>query len=235
MISRMPKWVGDWLEKAAGPRLAVAEATYITPAIRKIRFQGTIPKMNLIGGASVIRVSETEYRNYTIAAHHPETGSLDIIFHIHGKGVGSRYIASLKAGDELYISHPRGRTPYDPKAKRYIIVGDETSLGLACSLLPVLKQQHHQFRFYFELHEENREAPPLLGLENYTVLPKDGSTENVKQINDLPVFKIPGWQESRFVLTGNVRLVHAFRRFLKGNAAGTIFSQGYWQEGKKGL
>jgi hypothetical protein len=65
----MPKWIGDWLESSAGPRLRVLETVYVTPAIKKIRFQGNISKMNfLVGGASVIRVSETEYRNYTVSS-----------------------------------------------------------------------------------------------------------------------------------------------------------------------
>ena len=57
-----------------------------------------------IGYANVIRVSETEYRNYTVAYHDIEKGIFDIIFHLHGKGVGCQYIDSLVTNDELYIS-----------------------------------------------------------------------------------------------------------------------------------
>ncbi|GLU57442.1 FAD-binding oxidoreductase [Dyadobacter frigoris] len=175
MISRMPKWVGDWLESAAGPRLTILEADYITPAIKKIRFHGDISKMSfLIGGASVIRVSDTDYRNYTVAGHNIEKGILEIVFHIHGNGVGSRYIDTLKTGDGLYISSSRGRAAYDPKVKRYLIFGDETSLGLACSLLHFLKKNKHHFHFYFELEEVNQNVPQSLGFENFTVFPKNG-------------------------------------------------------------
>lgn len=236
MISTMPKWIGNLLESAIGPRLTVLETTYITPAIKKIRFQGDVSKMDfLIGGASVIRVSETEYRNYTVAYHSIEKGILEIIFHVHGKGVGSHYSDTLKIGDELHISSPRGRKEYDPKVKQYFIIGDETSLGLAYSFLPILKKNGHQFQFYFELDEKNKNAPQVLGLENCTVFPKNGSFRNEKWISYLPVFQTSDWQAAKFIVTGNVKSVQAFRKVLKSIATGKISSQGYWLEGKKGL
>lgn len=232
----MPKWVGDWLESASGPRLTVLETTYITPAIKKIRFQGDISKMNfLIGGASVIRVSDTDYRNYTVASYDIQKGILEIIFHIHGNGVGSRYIDSLKTGDALYISTSRGRAAYDPKVKRYLIFGDETSLGLACSLLHFLKINEHHFHFYFELDEANKNAPQSLGLEKFTVFPKQGLFKNEQWIKDVPVFGVDGWQAANFVLTGNAASVQTFRKVLKNTVTGKVFAQGYWLTGKKGL
>jgi len=236
MISRMPKWMGDLLVSVTGPRMTILEADYITPAIKKIRFQGDISKMSfLIGGASVIRVSDTDHRNYTVASYDIKKGILEMIFHIHGNGVGSRYIDTLKTGDELFISIPRGRAVYDPKVKRYLIFGDETSLGLACSFLHSLKRNEHDFHFYFELDEANRDAPQLLGLENFTVFPKNGLFNNEKWIKDLPVFQAAGWEAAKFVLTGNARSVQAFRKVFKNIATGKVFTQGYWLEGKKGL
>lgn len=236
MISSIPKWIGDLLESATGPRLTVTETTYITPAIKKICFQGNISKMVfIIGGASVIRVSDTDYRNYTIAHHNAEKGVLDILFHIHGNGIGSRYIDGLKTGDELNVSIPRGHAVYERKAKRHFIFGDETALGLACSMLPQLQQNGHSFQFYFELDEENKEAPRILQIENHNVFPKNGSFCNEKWIAELPLFQTAGWTEANFVLAGNAKSVQAFRKFLKKHTARKIYAQGYWLEGKKGL
>lgn len=236
MISKMPKWIGDWLESATGPLLTVTAITNITPSVKKIRFQGDISKMNfLVGGASVIRVSETEYRNYTPSYYDLKEGILEIIFHLHNNGVGSHYISTLQSGDQLYISSPRGHKQYDPKVKQQFIFGDETSLGLACSFLPVLKQNEHQFSFYFELDEENKNVPQLLGLENYTVFPKNGSFQNEEWVKNLPVLKVYDWLSVNFILTGNVRSVQTFRKVLKDTTSGKVISKGYWLEGKKGL
>ncbi|WP_082632195.1 siderophore-interacting protein [Algoriphagus resistens] len=236
MISSMPKWVGDLVKGLMVPKVRVVKISLISPQLKKIRFQGQIDRMNFqIGYANVIRVSETEYRNYTVAYYDVKEGIMDFVFHIHGNGIGSRVIDALKIGDELFITGPRGRKEYDPAIKRYLIFGDETSLGLACAFLPVLRRNHHLFQFSFELDEANSNAPAMLGLENYTVFPKDGSFRNGEWVSRLPVFNQLGWNEARFVLTGNVRSVQTFRKVVKNKAKGKASHQGYWLEGKKGL
>ncbi len=56
-----------------------------------------------VGCANVIRVSETEYRNYTVVYHGTKEGILDIIFHIYGSRLGSRCIDALKTDDDLSL------------------------------------------------------------------------------------------------------------------------------------
>ncbi|TDS52994.1 FAD-binding oxidoreductase [Myroides indicus] len=236
MISSIPKWLADLFGSSLRPNVKVLETHYISSHIKKIRFQGDISKWSFqIGYANVIRVTETEYRNYTVAYHDKKKGIFDIIFHIHGNGVGSQYMDTLKANDELFVSLPRGKKFYEPNVQQQFIFGDETSLGLVCSLLPLLKKHKHQFHFYFELDEANKSVPALLDLENYTVFQKNGSFRNEKWINDLPVFQTTDWKEARFILTGNVKSVQTFRKVLKHRRTGKISSQGYWLEGKKGL
>jgi NADPH-dependent ferric siderophore reductase len=217
------------------PNVKILETNYISSHIKKIRFQGDITKWNFhVGQASVIRVSETEFRNYTVAYHDTE-GIFDIVFHIHGNGVGSKYINDLKAGDEIFISPPRGYKYYDKSVEKYFILGDETSLGLTCSFLSILKQNMHQFQCYFELDEENKNVPALLGLENCMVFSKNDTFKNETNINDLPVFQTAEWQTANFILTGNVQSIQTFRSVLKRRTTGKITTQGYWLEGKKGL
>lgn len=236
MISSIPKWVSNLFGNTLRPNVKIVEISYLCSQIKKIRFQGDISKWSFqIGYANVVRVSETEFRNYTVAYHDNENGIFDIVFHIHSNGIGSQLINSLNIKDELFISPPRGKKFYEQNIKQQFVFGDETSLGLACLFLPLLKHHQHQFQFYFELDEENKNVPELLGLENYTVFPKNGSFRNEKWISDLPVFKTVDFQTTNFVLTGNVKSVQTFRKILKYRKAGTIYSQGYWLEGKKGL
>jgi NADPH-dependent ferric siderophore reductase len=232
----MPKWMGDWLESAVGPRLKVAAVTYITPQLKRISFRGNMEKMDTLpGGASVIRVSDTDYRNYTPAFCDVPGESMEMVIHIHGGGVGSAYIDDLEPGDELYVSYPRGRKAYDLKAQQQIIFGDETSLGLACALQPLLKAQGQSFRFLFELDAVNQQAPALLGLENCSVFPKKGLFWQASRIETLLNEYGSGLEGASYILTGNVQSMQAFRKALKGRTEGEIFTQGYWLEGKKGL
>ncbi len=225
------------MEGLASYEVTVSETIYISPNVKKIRFSGNLSRMNFqIGYANVIRVSDTEFRNYTAAYYDTQKGVLDMIIHIHGNGPGSQYIDTLNTGDTLRISIPRGQKQYDPRIKKQMIFGDETTLALASSFLPVLKKHQHDFQFYFELDEANKEAPLLLGFENYTIFPKNGLFRDENQINDLPLFKTDGWQTANFILSGNVRSVQTFRRALKNNnVPGKIYAKGYWLEGKTGL
>lgn len=184
MISTLPKWAGGILESLVGQRAEVINTSYLSPYLKKVRFKSNIDHMNFqVGYASVIRVNEIEYRNYTIAYYDRQMGIMDIIFHIHDNGPGSRYAAGLSIGDQLYISNPRGHKVYHPKIEHQFLFGDETSLGLACSMLPVLKQNNHSFQFYLELDDANKEIPELLGLENYHIFSKNGDFSNQKWID----------------------------------------------------
>lgn len=236
MISSIPKWVSNLFESSMKPNAKVLETRYIKPGIKEIRFKGDIEKWNFqIGFASVVRVSETEFRNYTIKHYNKNSGIFDIIFHIHNNGVGSKYIDSLRIGDEIFISPPRGKNFYDPKVSAYLIFGDETSLGLAFSFLSTLKQNKHQFQFYFELDKSNKDVPELLGIENFTVYAKNNSFRDEDWVNNLPLFQSEDLTATSFVLTGNVKSVQNFRKILKDKKTQIINSQGYWLEGKKGL
>lgn len=236
MISSLPKWMTDLFEGSLRPNMKVSGISSLSPYIKKISFHGDISKMPFqIGYASVLRVSKTEFRNYTVAHHDMQKGTLDIIFHIHGNGLGSELIDSLKTGDDFYVGPSRGIKLYHPNSDKHLIFGDETSLGLACAFQSALKSDERQFRFYFELDKENKEVPQLLGLENCTVFQKDGSFRNEKWISDLPVFQTLEWHSASFALTGNVKSVQAFRNVVKTRTKGRVSSQGYWLEGKKGL
>lgn len=236
MISSIPKWVSNLFGSTMRPNVKVVETHSISPQIKRIRFQGDISKWNFqIGYASVVRVSETEFRNYTIAFHDRENGFFDIIFHIHGQGIGSQFMNNLNADDELFISPPRGMKLYNQSVKQQFFFGDETSLGVACAYLPLLMTNNHQFQFYFELDEVNKNVPELLGFENYTVFPKNSSFRNENWVCNLPLFKTDEWTNANFALAGNVKSVQTFRKILKNKTQGNVSSQGYWLEGKKGL
>src|SRR5690554_5766473 len=133
-MPRVAKWLGDAMEDimtSKMPLMKVLETAYINQNIKRIRFKGDISRMTFKPGYAVlIRVSDTEFRNYTVSFNDPENGILEIIFHVHGQAPGSLFMDSLNVGDEIRISMPRGKNHYDPTVKQQLIFGDETSLGL---------------------------------------------------------------------------------------------------------
>lgn len=236
MISSVPQWISNLFGNKVRPNAKVLETQDLSRHIKKIRFKGDISKWDFqIGYSSVVRVSETDFRNYTVSYYDTEEGIFDMIVHIHGNGIGCNYMNSLNIGDEIFISPPRGLNLYNSNAKHQFLFGDETSLGLAYSFLSVLKQNGHRYQFYFELDEENKDVPNMLGLDNCTVFPKNGTFKSETQIYDLPVLLSLEWQTANYILTGNAKSVQAFRRVIKSKSQGKTSSQGYWLEGKKGL
>jgi NADPH-dependent ferric siderophore reductase len=235
-----PKWMNDALEGLMGSLVqtcTVVETAYLNSHIKITQFKGDLSGFSFaIGYAVAIRVNDTDYRNYTPVFVDVEQGTFEIIAHLHGMAPGSTFFDQLTVGDTVRITLPRGQKQYDQKAVQQVIVGDETSLALVCSFLPELKKNGHRFQFYFELEEDNKDVPGLLGLEHYTVFPKNGLFRNENWIHDLPVLNTSEWRSANFILTGNVASVQAFRRVLKRKqVAGKIYTKGYWLEGKKGL
>ncbi|MBO9638534.1 MAG: siderophore-interacting protein [Siphonobacter aquaeclarae] len=234
----MKKWIGDAMESLMGsrmPHMQVLTTEYLSPEIKRIRFGGAISGMNFEPGHAVaIRVSDTEYRNYTPSYSDTAAGLVDIIFHLHGHGPGSDLANRLQTGDSLRISMPRGWKHYDPTVRNQVVFGDETSLGLASILFPLFRANGHRFQFLLELDECNRDVPARLGLENVSIFPKSQAFRDEEQIRALSLLRDPEWRGTHYLLTGNVTSVRTFRNVLREQRH-TVRSQGYWLEGKMGL
>lgn len=112
---------------------------------------------------------------------------------------------------------------YYKNVKEQFFFGDETSLGMAFALLPLLKKNNHQFQFYFELDEANKNVSELLQLKTYTVFAKDNSFRKEKWINTLPLFQTNEWNTANFALVGNVKSVHCIRKILKNKTNGNVY------------
>ncbi len=234
-----PKWLFDTVDLLISklPSVEVIHVELLTQSVKKIRFKGDLKNSRFPVGSYIdFRVSDTEARRYTVSDTDTENGILEVIVHLHGEGPGCRFMDNLKVGDKIDMNRPREeRNYYDRLAENFFIFGDETSLALACSFLPVLKKNKHQFQFYFELDDENIDVPRLLGLENFMIFPKNGSFRNEEWISALPVFQTTDCQKTNFILTGNVRSAQAVKKVIKTKGTQKIYLHGYWLEGKKGL
>lgn len=234
-----PKWIFDAVDRLISklPSVEVAHVELLSRSLKRIRFTGDFRKLNFPVGSYIdFRVSDTAARRYTVSDVDTETGYLELIAHLHGEGPGRHFMDRLKVGDSIGINKPRGeRRYYDKSAEKVVVFGDETSLGLACSFLPVLKKNKLKYRFIFELDKENEKVPEWLGLDNSLVFPKNASFRNTDWVSRLPVIRSTEWQGANFVLTGNVKSAQAFRKAIKANTNGSVYLHGYWLEGKEGL
>ncbi|MFP9098119.1 siderophore-interacting protein [Flavobacterium sp. RHBU_24] len=233
-----PKWLFDVVERLSPklPSMVVTATRLLSSSVKKITFSGDFSGLDFREGYCIdFRVTDTEVRRYTPSFVDDVNGILELVVHLHGNAPGARFMDALQPGDTVNISAPRGHKYYDIGTDNYVIFGDETSLALACSFQQSFKKNRQDFRFYLELDPENGEVPALLGLENYTVFPKNGAFKNPEIIKLLPQLQDMSWRLATFILTGNVVSAQALRKALKGVAQGKVHLQGYWISGKKGL
>jgi len=148
-----PKWLFDTVDFLIPklPLVEVSETEFLSQSVKKICFKGDFKKLNFSVGSYIdFRISDTEARRYTASYADTENGILEFIVHLHGKGCGSEFIANLQVGDKINMNTPRTeRKYYDKTAERFVIFGDETSLGLARSFHPVLKKKQSSIPIHF--------------------------------------------------------------------------------------
>lgn len=199
---------------------------------------GDIETLKFPVGAYIdLRVSSTAVRRYTIANVDKSKGFIEFIVHRQHKGCGRDFLDRLKLGDQLLINKPRGTVRYfEPGFDQYIIFGDETALGLAQSFLPQLKANNIAYQFLFELAEDNKHIPRIIGLDNTIVFSKKDYFRNQDWLNRLPVFQAEANKlKTKYVIAGNVIAAQTIRKVIRAKMKTKITLQGYWLEGKKGL
>lgn len=239
-MPKAPKWLNDTVETLLSskmPLVRVTETEYLNPFIKRIRLRGELKGWHCHPGyATAIRISDTEYRNYTPAFDDIEKGIVELIVHLHGDAPGSRYVHQLAIGDELKLIMPRGKKVYSEDATQYFFFGDETTLAMACALNERVKKNKALLHFYFELDAENKNIPAILGLDNYSVFRKNKTLANVELVNQLPLFQMAGFKDATFIASGNATTVQTVRRAIKQHGvSGNIIAQAYWAAGKTGL
>jgi len=236
-----PKWINDAVEKMVPSMMRtvkVENTVYLNPAIKRVCLKGNFSGLSFDPGYTIsFRVNATDSRHYTVSYTNPSEGIIEFIAHIHGDAVGANYIAGLEPGnEEIKLTVLGSDRHYNPYVQKQLVFGDETSLGLMSGFLPLLKKNNHQFKFFVELDDDNRNIPSILGLENCTGFSKHDVFRDREKISELSIFKNEDWSGANVILTGNVTSIQNFKKVLKANNhRGKIYVKGYWLEGKKGL
>lgn len=241
-MPQIPKWIGDTMETVLSskiPLVTVTQIKYIHPQLKFIRFEGNFDNIGFRAGQAVaIRVDDRNYRNYTPSFFNKEKGICDILFHLHGNGPGSAMADRLSVGDTLRMSTPRGKNLYRPDHDYHFFFGDETTLGLFCSLKDLINEQGKNYIGVLELDDVMKDAPGSLDLMVDTVDRTSSHGDNaVRYLNELDGGLWDLWQHGMFYLMGNATSIQHVRKALKlrGISSSHIITQPYWAEGKIGL
>ncbi|MCB9797145.1 MAG: siderophore-interacting protein [Alphaproteobacteria bacterium] len=157
-----------------GRVVQVVQAEWLSPRIRRVRVAGpSLPDLDWTPGDKVkLHVGEGEMRSYTPARLDRARGELDLIFHVHGGGLASRWAAAAEPGVESFFFGPAASVSAAAAPhRRALLLGDETTLGLFQALA---EASEVEVLGAVELAPEDTGAVAALGLP-LEALPRGGA------------------------------------------------------------
>lgn len=241
-MPKVPKWAADAMESlfsGKARKVVVSEIVYLNPYIKKITFKGDFTNVKFkTGQAIVIRVDDTNFRNYTPSDWSSADGICEVIFHLHGNGPGSKYISDLALNDTLSIGLPRGFDFYKKEYKYHFFFGDETAIGFFKSLKHAIEENGQNYLGILEVNNDSlhiqTDFEGLLDVVPNSGIKAESAIFFLENLHE-SVWQL--WKNSMFYLIGNARSIQNFRKALKakGVSSRNIITQPYWMEGKIGL
>jgi NADPH-dependent ferric siderophore reductase len=162
-------------------------------------------------------------------------GTTRILGYAHGGGPGSDWIRAAAAGGECDVFGPRASLDVGHAAGTRVVLGDETSIGLACAVARHFPGS--TLRCLFEVNSDSaaRETLERLKLDDADVVQRTDGETHIEGIEDrLPALAASG---APFLLTGKAPSIQRSRRVLKalGVPASRIATKAYWAPGRSGL
>jgi ferric-chelate reductase (NADPH) len=168
------------------------------------------------------RAGTMKLRTYTPISW--AAGETSVVAYSHGDGPASEFFASVAVGDPCPLMGPRKSIELASTGSRVIVVGDETSVGLACAFGPLGRS----VSFLFEGSSELPSVLDGLGLGDRVLPRPELLTEARALAGDTPY---------DVVVTGDATLVHAVRRAVREwpNPPRRVLGKAYWAAGRSGL
>lgn len=146
---------------------------------------------------------------------------------VHGDGPGSRFVGGVKVGDEAALFGPRRSIDASALDGPLVVVGDETSLGVAAALTRAKKERQVTALLESRFEAETRAAAEQLGLKTATVTAPGGLVTPL--LAQLELGAVP-------VFTGRAASIQALKQAAKARGLRVEGpTKAYWAEGKRGL
>ena len=173
-------------------------------------------------------------RTFTPIEWDAAAGRTRILGVAHGHGPGSAWVRDVGPGDACDVFGPRASLDVG-EARMPVVIGDETSIGLACALGGQPRPEPLPCLFEVKAAASVREVMGRLNLdaaELFECTENDTHLEGIER--RLPALAATG---STFVLTGKASSIQRLRRVLKdsGVPSSRVLTKAYWAPGKTGL
>ena len=220
----------------------VAQVQVLAPDLRRLVLEGADLKglSWQPGDKAQLMLPGMVARTYTPFDVDATAGRLSVLAYAHGDGPAARWTAAAAVGDGIPVFGPRGSLALGTLSGPVVLVGDETSLGVARALhvhRDPAQGQPADVAAVFELVAGIETALQALGLSHAAVVtkaPADAHRPALEAALRAALARLPG---ATLVLTGNAHTIQSLRAALKANPAPCAAqrTKAYWAAGKKGL
>ncbi|MGH8443923.1 MAG: siderophore-interacting protein [Solimonas sp.] len=235
---RQPGRLGRALIRVLMKQAHVVEAESVAEGFRLLTLDGPefrgvqwLPgqKMQIAMGSAFVA------RTFTPIEWDATAGRTRILGYAHGDGPGSAWLRNARPGDACDVFGPRASLDAGQAFGLRVVLGDETSIGLAYALSRQTPGAALQGLFEVNAVAPARAALARLALDGAELFER---TQNDAQLEDIER-RLPALADSgaSFVLTGKAASIQRLRRVLKalGVPAARLTAKPYWAPGKTGL
>jgi NADPH-dependent ferric siderophore reductase len=172
-------------------------------------------------------------RTYTPIDWDAAAGTTRILGYAHGNGPGSDWISNIRAGDTCDVLGPNTSLDVQRVWGPIVLVGDETSIGLAYAL----QQPPKQVKIILEVNALENVQAMAQYLRLYDIRFVLKSQDGAHLYEMARELTTAASDNATFVLTGNAQSIQHVRHTLKNLnvTSSRQFSKAYWAERKVGL
>ena len=174
-------------------------------------------------------------RTYTPIEWNASAGRMCILGYAHGDGPGSNWVRTAAPGEVCDVFGPRASLDIGGLSGALVILGDETSIGLAYAA--TFQDPTRHVTACFEVADDvgARQVMASLDLERVTLITPRLDGGHVAELEaSLSDAVAVG---STFVLTGKAATIQVLRQGLRRRSVPTtrLVAKAYWAPGKTGL
>jgi NADPH-dependent ferric siderophore reductase len=172
-------------------------------------------------------------RTYTPIDWNAAAGITRLLGYAHGKGPGSDWCSNIRPGDRCDVLGPNVSLDLDGVSGPIVLVGDETSIGLAYAL----QQTRAEVKIILEVNalENVKALARTLHMRDIRLVLKSADGAHLYEMARELTTSVA--DNPTFVLTGNAQTIQHVRHSLKNLnvPSSRQLSKAYWAERKVGL
>ncbi|CAN5696259.1 hypothetical protein BH11MYX2_BH11MYX2_34280 [soil metagenome] len=222
------------LGRFAGRWLTVSAVREVAPKFWRLDFSG-MQGASYSYGDKLQLILDDGPRTYSPFAVDTKAGTMSLISYAHGATTGAKLGPKVRVGDKISVFGPRSSVALKELGVNALLVGDETSLGVARALHEL---RGEKARYIFEVADVAAVEKVIAHLElaNAIVVEKQANDSHYAELGSLVLDTVREKMDTGLALTGKATTIQMLRSKVKNEPGGSEQRvKPYWAPGKRGL